>query len=106
MSAGMLTLAVLLVAIGGAIGSLGRWAIAEYGRRLVVHHRSRVDAVRIAPWLTVLANMVACFLLGIVVAMTGSATGSGELIYLLLEIGRASCRERVSIEVMDADVER
>src|SRR5690625_1420710 len=84
MGAGMLTLAVLLVAIGGAIGSLGRWAIAEYGRRLVVHHRSRVDAVRIAPWLTVLANMVACCLLGIVVAMTGSATGSGELIYLLL----------------------
>ena len=101
MSAGMLMLAVLLVAIGGAIGSLGRWAIAEYGRRLVVHHRSRVDAVRIAPWLTVLANMIACFLLGIIVAMTGSASGSGELAYLLLAAGLCGGLSTLSTAAMD-----
>src|SRR5690625_3836985 len=101
MSAGMLTLAVLLVAIGGAIGSLGRWEIGEYGRRSVVPHRSRVAAVRIAPWLTVLAHLVACFLVGIVVAMTGPATGSGELLYLLLAAGVCGGLSPMSTAAMD-----
>lgn len=101
MSAGVLALAVLLVAIGGAIGSLGRWAIAEYGRRLVIHHRSYGDAVRITPWLTFVANSIACFLLGIIVAMTGSASGTGELAYLLLAAGLCGGLSTMSTAALD-----
>lgn len=101
MSAGYLTLAVLLVGIGGAVGSLGRWAIAEYGRRLVIHHRSHADAVRIAPWLTFGANMIACFLLGIIVATIGSASGSAELAYLLLAAGLCGGLSTMSTAALD-----
>lgn len=101
MSAGMLALAALLVGLGGAIGSLGRWALAEYGRRLVVHHGTRADAGRVGPWLTFAANVIACFLLGVVVAMVGSAGGAGELVYLLLAVGVCGGLSTLSTAALD-----
>src|SRR5699024_9410736 len=39
------------------------------------------------PAATFLANILACFLLGLVVARIGSAGGAGELTYLALSVG-------------------
>lgn len=101
MSAGMFLLAVPLVGLGGAIGALGRWALAEYGRRLTLRYGSRSDAVRITPWLTFAANIIACFLLGLIVAALGSASGPAELAYLLLAVGVCGGLSTMSTAALD-----
>lgn len=101
MSAGMFLIAVLLVGVGGALGSLGRWALAEYGRRVALRYGSRYDAVRLTPWLTFAANLLACFLLGVVVALLGSASGPAELAYLMLAVGVCGGLSTLSTAALD-----
>lgn len=101
MSLGLLLLAVPLVGIGGALGALGRWALAEYGRRLALRYVSRADVVRIAPWMTFTANIIACFFLGLVVAALGSASGPSELAYLLLAVGVCGGLSTMSTAALD-----
>jgi len=86
MSAGMYLLAALLVGIGGGLGSIARWGLRELGKRLAAARASNWQGI-ILPGATFAANVLACFLLGIVVAQIGSAGGGGELAYLMLSVG-------------------
>lgn len=86
MSAGTIVLAALLVAVGGGLGSVLRWGLREGGER-VAGGSGTVWIDRVRPWTTVLANVLACFLLGVIVAQLGSAAGGRELAYIALAIG-------------------
>ena len=87
MSAGAFLLAALLVGLGGGVGSVLRWALREGAQRWIATHGRPGRGEEIRPWATVAANSLACFLIGAVVAKLGSATGNGELFYLLLAVG-------------------
>jgi CrcB protein len=50
---------LLVVALGGALGSLGRWSVA----RALPHHAGSV------PWSTVTANVTGCFALGVLMVL-------------------------------------
>ncbi|MGO1227709.1 MAG: fluoride efflux transporter FluC [Brachybacterium sp.] len=86
MSAGMYLLAALLVGIGSGLGAVARWGLREL-ITAVAAARSAGGSERLRPWSTFGANLIACFLIGIVVARFGSATGTGEFVYLLLAVG-------------------
>ncbi|MDN5688111.1 MAG: CrcB family protein [Brachybacterium sp.] len=87
MSVGTFLLGAILVSIGGAGGSVLRWWLREAGMRRAARRSSDGD-LRAKPWLTFLANALACFVLGIVVARLGSTASSvGELGFLLLAVG-------------------
>lgn len=87
MSAGGLLGAMLLVGIGGGLGSAVRWGVRELGLRLVAVEGREHLSDEVRPGTTVVANILACFLLGIVVARLGSAGGTAELVYLMLAAG-------------------
>lgn len=86
MSAGAYLLAALLVGIGSGLGTIARWGLRELASAAAAS-RAAGDGDRVRPWSTFGANLLACFLIGIVVAMFGSATGAGEFVYLLLAVG-------------------
>ncbi|MGY5765606.1 fluoride efflux transporter FluC [Brachybacterium sp. DNPG3] len=80
-------LAVLLIGVGGAIGSVVRWAAGEYLPSLLVRFARPATEVEMRPWTTFLVNAAACFGSGLVVAALGSATGGGQVLYLALSLG-------------------
>lgn len=86
MSAGTYLLAALLVGIGGGLGAIARWGLSELGKRLATTRTANWQGI-IMPGTTFVANVLACFLLGILVAQIGSAGGGGELAYLMLSVG-------------------
>ena len=86
MSAGTFLLAALLVGIAGGLGTVARWGLGELGVRVMVAREAEAPE-RIRPWTTFGANVIACFLLGLVVARFGAATGPRELINLMLAVG-------------------
>lgn len=86
MSAGMYLLAALLVGVGSGLGAVARWGLREVVTAADAA-RNTGGGVRVHPWTTFGANLIACFLIGIVVAKFGSATGTGEFVYLLLAVG-------------------
>lgn len=100
MSAGTFLLAALLVGIGGGAGSVARWGLRELGARLAAA-RAAGWAELIRPWTTVLANLLACFLLGIVVARLGSSGGTGEVFYLTLSVGFCGGLSTLSTAALD-----
>ncbi|MGP9539913.1 fluoride efflux transporter FluC [Brachybacterium sp. AOP43-C2-M15] len=100
MSAGQFLLAVLLVGIGGGLGSVVRWGVRELSTR-VAASRDSVRAEQIRPWTTFVVNILACFVLGTVVARLGSATGSGELVYLTLAVGFCGGLSTLSTAALD-----
>jgi fluoride exporter len=53
------TAVVAVVAVGGAIGALGRWAVAE----ALPHDGGRF------PWDTLLTNVAGCFLIGVLMVL-------------------------------------
>lgn len=87
MSAGVFLLAALLVGIGGGLGSVARWGVRVLALRLLEARGGAHLSEQVRPGTTLLANVIACFLLGIVVARLGSAGGNVELIYLTLAAG-------------------
>ena len=98
MSAGVFLLALLLVSVGGAAGSLARWGIRVGGARLQAR---RGTTPRSTHWATFAANVVACLMLGLIVARLGSATGSLELLYLLLAAGFCGGLSTLSTAALD-----
>jgi CrcB protein len=50
---------VVAVAVGGALGALARWAVAE----ALPHDSGRV------PWATLITNVVGCFLIGVLMVV-------------------------------------
>lgn len=100
MSGATLLLAALLVGVGGGLGSLARWGLRESGLRLA-ERSGRAWIERIRPWTTVLANLLSCFLLGVVVARLGSAADSGELAYIALAIGFCGGLSTLSTAALD-----
>ena len=87
MSAGTFLAAMLLVGVGGGAGSVLRWGIRTLGLRLVAAQGREHLREEIGPWTTVPANVLACFVLGVVVSLIGSSGGGGELMYLMLAAG-------------------
>lgn len=100
MSIGGLLLAALLVGIGGGAGSVARWGLHELGARLGSARAPDWDGT-IRPGTTIVANILACFLLGIVVARIGSAGGPGELFYLMLSVGFCGGLSTMSTAALD-----
>ncbi|MDO5662058.1 MAG: CrcB family protein [Brachybacterium sp.] len=79
----MQVLAILVVALGGAIGASLRWGLAQ----LLLRYDSDRSSTAV-PWATLAANLIACFVLGIVVPLLASApSGPGLLAYLALGTG-------------------
>ncbi|GAA1489223.1 fluoride efflux transporter FluC [Brachybacterium sacelli] len=101
MSVGTFLLGAVMVAIGGAGGSVLRWWLREVGMRRAARRSSDGD-LRAKPWLTFLANALACFVLGIVVARLGSAaSGVAELGFLLLAVGFCGGLSTLSTAALD-----
>lgn len=102
----MLLLQALAVMLGGALGAACRWGIGELRSVLQQRHQATArrpqDPARAVPWHTMLANVVACFLLGIVVISLASATGPAHLLYLLGATGFCGGLSTLSTAVMDA----
>lgn len=100
MSGGALVLAVVLVCLGGAAGSVARWGLREGATHLTLVHRpQRAEGAR--TWSTLAANVLACFLMGVVVALLGSSTGGAEIAYLALAVGFCGGLSTLSTAAMD-----
>ena len=81
MSPGTVLLGALLVGIGGGAGSALRWWLRDLGMREAAR-RYRNGDVRVKPWLTFFVNVLASFLLGLIVARLGSsAAGVAERLH-------------------------
>ena len=76
MTALQLVLSLAVVCVGGGLGAVARWGVQTAGTRMIAA-RGIENSEQLVPWLTFLVNVAACFLLGIVVARLGSATGAG-----------------------------
>lgn len=100
MSAPVLLLAFLLIGVGGGLGAVARWALQTGGARLLAA-RGVEQGERLRPWLTFVVNVAACFLLGIVVAQLGSATGPAGLVYTMLGAGFCGGMSTMSTAALD-----
>lgn len=100
MSGGDMVLALLLVCLGGAAGSVARWGLREGATHLALTHRpQRAEAAR--TWSTFAANVLACFLMGVVVALLGSGSGGAQVAYLALAVGFCGGLSTLSTAAMD-----
>lgn len=101
MSPGAVLLGALLVGIGGGAGSALRWWLRDLGMREAAR-RYRNGDVRVKPWLTFFVNVLASFLLGLIVARLGSsAAGAAELGYLVLAAGFCGGLSTLSTAALD-----
>jgi len=100
MSAVTLLLAFAVVGLGGGLGAVARWAVQTGGARLLAS-RGLEDGEQLRPWLTFAVNVIACFLLGIVVARLGSATGAAGMAYALLGAGFCGGMSTLSTAALD-----
>ncbi|MCS6712187.1 CrcB family protein [Brachybacterium sp. EF45031] len=100
----------LCVALGGALGALGRWGIGELlaalrppTPRLVPGEEGRAPGVAVTmPWGTFAANVLACFLFGVVMALLGSPTTTiGQLSFALLGTGICGALSTFSTMILD-----
>lgn len=93
---------VSVVAVGGALGATARWGIAEFWSRRVQTRGTSSILLEVVPWPTMIANAVACFLLGIVVTQIGAATeGTAYVLFLLLAIGTCGGMSTLAFLAMD-----
>lgn len=97
----MAAAALLLVCLGGGAGAATRWAAAELGPPLVARRFPEVDPERTRAWTTVVVNVAACFLLGIVVTLLGSSADTLRLVYLLLATGFCGGLSTLSTAALD-----
>jgi len=81
-----------LVAVGGALGSVARYGLNvvlrdwELFQTLAVHRDDRPTAVAL-PWGTLGANVLGCFLIGLVTEWAGSKVGMSAETRLFLTTG-------------------
>lgn len=101
MSAGFFLCAALLVGLGGGLGSVARWGLRVLGLRLVATHGREHLSDEVRPGTTLVANILACFLLGLVVAQLGSAGGRVELAYLSIAVGFCGGLSTMSTAALD-----
>lgn len=101
MSAAGLLAAALLVGVGGGLGSVARWGIRALGLRLVAAQGREHLSDEVRPGTTVVANILACFLLGLVVARFGSAGGTADYVYLMLAVGFCGGLSTMSTAALD-----
>lgn len=95
-------LVVLLVALGGGAGSALRWGIGEAWVSRLDRDRSGTAGKRDMPWPVFGANVLACFLLGIIAVEFGSATaGAGRFAFLLLATGFCGGLSTLSTAALD-----
>lgn len=101
MSAGALLLAMLLVGVGGGVGSVARWGVRAFALRVIAVRGKEHLSGEVRPGATLLANILACFLLGVVVARFGSGGGSVEYVYLMLAVGFCGGLSTLSTAALD-----
>jgi fluoride exporter len=70
-------MAYLLAALGGALGALARWAVAE----------ALPTAAGGWPWATLLVNLTGCFLLGVLVAVLAARPPEPPWVRPFLAVG-------------------
>jgi fluoride exporter len=68
---------LLAIALGGALGALGRWGLAE----ALPHTRDQL------PWATVLANVTGCFAIGVLLVVLAERRPDSRLLRPLLGTG-------------------
>lgn len=68
---------LLAIAVGGALGALGRWGLAE----ALPHTRDQL------PWATVLANVTGCFAIGVLLVVLAEHRPDSRLLRPLLGTG-------------------
>ena len=101
MSAGTVVWGLVVGGWGGGAGWAWRGGLRVAGWRRAARRMNQGD-VRLKPWLTLLANALACFLLGIAVARLGSAvSGVAEFSFLLVGIGFCGGLSTLSTAAMD-----
>lgn len=83
-------LSVLAVGAGCGIGAAARWAVRVGFSRAIERRENSSIVLEVVPWPTMIANVAACFLLGIVVTRIG-AEPTGGLRYLFLLLGAGVC---------------
>lgn len=68
---------LLVIAVGGALGALARWGLAE----ALPHTRDQV------PWATLLANLTGCFAIGVLLVLLSERRPHSRLLRPLLGTG-------------------
>lgn len=97
--------ALVLVLVGGALGALARWGVQEAWEHYADRRRGdrpRIRSVVGISWPTLLANVLACFLLGIVIPWVGSpSTPGAQLGFALVSTGFCGGMSTFSFFVLD-----
>lgn len=96
-----LLLSLLAVTVGGAFGATARWGLAELWARRLARRPQPSVGLEIVPWPTFAANVIACFLLGILVMRLGAVGGTTELAYVLLGTGFCGALSTMSTAALD-----
>ena len=66
------------IALGGALGSLGRYTISVFMQK---------DSVALFPWATLIANLIGSFLIGVVFVLATQKLAFSETWHLFLKVG-------------------
>lgn len=94
-------LGTVVVGVGSGLGALARWGLQEGGRYLDARRGAPRGEDRVGPWATFTANVLASFLLGMVVTQFGAAGGALEFVFLLLSAGLCGGLSTLSTAAQD-----
>lgn len=82
----MIMLQMLMVLLGGALGATVRWGMSEAWRRRTEERPSSIG-LGMVPWPTLVANILASFLVGLFVPVFARTPGLGDQLHLLGVVG-------------------